>query len=304
MDGWIDFNGDGDWSDPGEKIFDSRDVVAGSNQLLLNIPADAKIGTTFARFRVSTAGGLSYSGTALDGEVEDYQINIAAVARDWGDAPPDIPRWRPITAPATPSSPDSTLARRSISTPTGGRTPRPPATTATDSTTRTASRSSRRWFRAAQATITVNVVNTSLDQSNGYLSAWIDFNRDNDFAGEQIFTDRELHSGDNTLTFNVPAGVSLGSTFARFRFSHEQGLSYDDVLWLGNDAPDGEVEDYAVQIVPPNNAPVAAAQPVTTSEDTAEGDHAGGHATPTATRCRTRWLRPRSTARSAARRRI
>lgn len=36
---------------------------------------DANITETFARFRISTAGGLSYDGLALDGEVEDYDSN-------------------------------------------------------------------------------------------------------------------------------------------------------------------------------------------------------------------------------------
>ena len=31
---------------------------------------------TFARFRVSTQAGLSYTGLAADGEVEDYEITI------------------------------------------------------------------------------------------------------------------------------------------------------------------------------------------------------------------------------------
>jgi GEVED domain/Dockerin type I domain len=78
LDGWIDFNGDGDWSDAGEQIFTSVNVVAGENLLSFTIPAGATSGSTGARFRLSTAGGLAPTGAAADGEVEDYLANLVA----------------------------------------------------------------------------------------------------------------------------------------------------------------------------------------------------------------------------------
>jgi RHS repeat-associated protein len=78
LDAWIDFNHDGDWSDPGEQIATSLSLNAGSNTVSFAIPAGAIAGNTYARFRLSSAGGLSYTGAAADGEVEDYQIQIAA----------------------------------------------------------------------------------------------------------------------------------------------------------------------------------------------------------------------------------
>ena len=76
LDGWIDFNRDGDWNDPGEKIFASISVVAGDNLVTFTIPANAASGATYARFRLSTDGGLAPTGAASDGEVEDYRINV------------------------------------------------------------------------------------------------------------------------------------------------------------------------------------------------------------------------------------
>lgn len=75
---WIDFNRDGDWRDPGERIFTNRDLGNQSNThtLAFNIPAGTPAGTTYARFRVSTAIGLGITGEAEDGEVEDYEITI------------------------------------------------------------------------------------------------------------------------------------------------------------------------------------------------------------------------------------
>ncbi|WP_037299244.1 Calx-beta domain-containing protein [Runella limosa] len=76
LDAWIDFNRDGDWDDANEKVANGANLVAGANTIPVNVPAGAILGTSFARFRVSTAGGLSPTGFAADGEVEDYQVSI------------------------------------------------------------------------------------------------------------------------------------------------------------------------------------------------------------------------------------
>ncbi len=79
----------------------------------------------------------------------------------------------------------------------------------------------------------------------GYLNAWVDFNGNGSFDGgnEQIFTDEVLAAGVNPLTFNVPSTALIGVTYARFRFN-TRGLLDADGL-----ASDGEVEDYAIEIV-------------------------------------------------------
>ncbi len=76
LDAWIDFNMDGDWNDPGEQVFTSEQLSAGNNELLISTPAFAGIGDTYARFRISTLGGLGPASLAIDGEVEDYLIRI------------------------------------------------------------------------------------------------------------------------------------------------------------------------------------------------------------------------------------
>ena len=77
LDAWIDFNNDGTWGGPGEQIANNRAVVAGDNTVTFDVPSSALPGNVFARFRLSTAGNLSPSGVAADGEVEDYRIAIA-----------------------------------------------------------------------------------------------------------------------------------------------------------------------------------------------------------------------------------
>ena len=81
LDAWIDFDGSGDWSGPGEQIFVGQPLAAGANSLSFAVPVTARAGlTTWARFRLSTAGSLTPVGFAADGEVEDYQVTTTAVA--------------------------------------------------------------------------------------------------------------------------------------------------------------------------------------------------------------------------------
>ena len=78
LDAWIDFNGDGNWGGPTEQIADSVTVANGDNTITFDVPGGTLIGSTYARFRLSTDGDLAPSGLASDGEVEDYCVTIVA----------------------------------------------------------------------------------------------------------------------------------------------------------------------------------------------------------------------------------
>ncbi len=80
LDAWIDFNRDGDWADAGEQVASRLALVSGSNSVAFTIPANASAGTSFARFRISTAGGLAVTGPAVDGEVEDHAVTLVSGA--------------------------------------------------------------------------------------------------------------------------------------------------------------------------------------------------------------------------------
>ncbi len=87
--------------------------------------------------------------------------------------------------------------------------------------------------------------------SPGYVDAWIDFNADGDWddPGEQILSARFTNETlSQTFSVTVPATAPIPSgptkTFARFRSSSQGGLVPTGL------AVDGEVEDYAVTIVP------------------------------------------------------
>ncbi len=77
LDAFFDFNGDGDFDDEGEVVLSNFSVTTGENAINIAIPSMAKLGTTFARFRISDLGGLDSVEAATGGEVEDYRISIA-----------------------------------------------------------------------------------------------------------------------------------------------------------------------------------------------------------------------------------
>jgi VCBS repeat-containing protein len=78
LDAWVDFNRDGDWDDATEQIFANQQLQEGVNTLFVSTPLApvSKAGDTYARFRFSSNGGLTATGLAADGEVEDYLIQI------------------------------------------------------------------------------------------------------------------------------------------------------------------------------------------------------------------------------------
>lgn len=73
LDAWMDFNKNGSW-EASEQIFNNLTLSSGLNALSFPVPNTASVGPTFARFRLSRAGGLPPVGIAADGEVEDQQV--------------------------------------------------------------------------------------------------------------------------------------------------------------------------------------------------------------------------------------
>jgi len=82
LNGWIDFNADGDWQDVGEHILPDVILNPGIHQLNFSVPINAVLSSTYARFRLSTVAGISYTGFASDGEIEDYKIDIIEIPDD------------------------------------------------------------------------------------------------------------------------------------------------------------------------------------------------------------------------------
>ncbi len=256
LDAWVDLNFDGDWDDAGERITPAAGlaVVAGAN--VVTIPAFASAGASYARFRLSTAGGLEPTGLASDGEVEDYQL-IVDPALDFGDAPdPTFPtllanngaRHAIVTdfhlGPAIDAESDGQPTALADGDDINGVPDDEDGVTGVGGVPLVTTP-----IVAAQP-YTIEVTLTNVPASNAFLDAWIDFNRDGDWddAGERItpIAGQPLVAGLNTLALTAPGVVEDGEGYARFRLSSQGGLGVD------GPADDGEVEDYLVNLAGAN----------------------------------------------------
>jgi len=88
--GLIDWNGDGDFYNPSERVINNYVVGSNNNRstgthtFTINVPNSVSCGTSFARFAIQSSvneGGPTgnFCGTlddGQDGEVEDYQVNL------------------------------------------------------------------------------------------------------------------------------------------------------------------------------------------------------------------------------------
>ncbi|PIE19304.1 MAG: hypothetical protein CSA66_02510, partial [Proteobacteria bacterium] len=71
---WLDIDDSGTFEHPAEAIINNELVVAGTNSFAITASSALAFGHHIARFRLSTAGDLSPTGSAANGEVEDYQV--------------------------------------------------------------------------------------------------------------------------------------------------------------------------------------------------------------------------------------
>ncbi len=78
LSAWIDWNSDGDFNDTNEQIAQNIDGSSGLITLNVIAPYNLSNSATYARFRYSYQENLTPIGSAIDGEVEDYKINIEA----------------------------------------------------------------------------------------------------------------------------------------------------------------------------------------------------------------------------------
>jgi hypothetical protein len=242
VDAWIDFNADGDWTDPGEQIC-SGWLVQGANPVGFAVPAGAAPGQTFARFRInSTAAGLlPTGGPAQDGEVEDHPVIIEQEPQqlDFGDAP-DTPgaagyqtllanngARHPLTGPVLGNARDGELDGQ----------PTPNA----DGDDLNVDDEDGVAFPTALLTGVPGSVQVS-SVSGGVLQAWFDWSNDGDWAdaSEYVINNVAIPAGTTTLNFPVPTFATNQTVYARFRISSQGGLGYAGL------ASDGEVEDYLI----------------------------------------------------------
>lgn len=93
----------------------------------------------------------------------------------------------------------------------------------------------------ANATFEVNLTNTT--GQTGFLQAWFDFNRNGRFdSNEKVIVDATRAPGINTFSIPVPATVTPGPLYTRWRYSLTPGLG------VGGPADTGEVEDHVFTV--------------------------------------------------------
>ncbi len=242
LDAWIDFDGDGVFNDPRDRIASGLALVSGANPVTVNVPCDAKSSQTYARFRLSSTGVAGPGGTAADGEVEDYAATVMGL--DFGDAPDP-------TYPTLLASNGARHAVLPVSNPTLGSfvdtepDGQPNAALTGDDVNGVPDDEDGVVFPATLIPGAPGSIQLHAGATGGIVSCWIDFNHNGSWAdaGDKVVTDLNIPAGMTvTPTFAVPVGSPQGNTPARCRISTQAGLGVTGL------APDGEVEDHLAPI--------------------------------------------------------
>ena len=219
---WIDWNGDGDFGDEGEELYNHQG--AGPYTTTVNVPANVAPGVVRLRIRVTygTADKIVACGyDTFIGEVEDYSIVIPA-----NEEPASY------CSSASERSSYEHIANvevGSFSNPSG-------AGNYTDYTHLTVS------LTRGNNPVTLTP-GFSGSKYNERFRVWIDYNQNGDFtdAGELVFA-TSLSSSAVSGNINVPVSALEGNTrmrvSMRYARSPEACGTFDD----------GEVEDYTVNI--------------------------------------------------------
>ena len=76
LSAWVDVDQNGSF-DADDQLVTDLPVSAGQNPIALPIPLNATNGNSWARFRISDQIGLGPTGGVVNGEVEDYPVNIS-----------------------------------------------------------------------------------------------------------------------------------------------------------------------------------------------------------------------------------
>ncbi len=220
LNAWIDFNDDGDWDDPDDQIFADQNLGMGTvHNLTFAVPGSAVGGiTTSARFRCSTSSGLTPTNAAPDGEVEDYQVNLA-LARDFGDLPDTYG-----TIDCTVNAACHIINDIRLGVIVDAELAGSPDVAAMGDDGTFSDDEDGIVFTASGGTWGDGTgdVNVTVSGGNGCLIGWIDFDGMTGFSNnvpdgigtvpEHIFTEF-LGPGTTSLSFSTPASTTGGGTF-------------------------------------------------------------------------------------------
>ncbi len=244
LNAWIDFNGDGVMG-AGEQIATDTAVAPGAGQLVIPVavPATAQPGDVYARFRISSDAGLTMTGAASNGEVEDYLALVPPV--DLGDLPDQYGTLKSSDGARHPLVSGTRLDGSVDSDPDG--MPGVGANgddTDSDGIDDGDDEDGVQWPAVMAPNSTVPVTVAVVTTGTAYLNAWIDWNGDGDFADELeriVVTDTAVTTGTLVLNVSVPAFIT-DTLYARFRIADNP----DEASQPTGSAQSGEVEDYVL----------------------------------------------------------
>lgn len=247
LDAFFDWNADGDFTDAGEQVATSLAIPPGATQnLLVSVPASAAPGLIYTRFRCSTAGGLGPTGSAPDGEVEDYLVSVAAA--DLGDAPASYGTLMPGGARHVIDPDDAIFLGSCVDFEADGQPGA--ATTGDDASAGTgrvglcADDEDGIAFGSSPITACSNLGITVTASGPGFVSGWADWNGNGTFdAGERFLSSSAVTAGSNARSVAVPCNAQPGSVYFRFRIS-DTGVTAPD-----GTVANGEVEDYVLGLL-------------------------------------------------------
>ena len=81
LNAWVDYDADGSFAGSGEQLCTNRYLSGGIERMCVRIPGTIGTGPSYARFRFGTQSGLSWTGAASDGEVEDYLVTLKSAGQ-------------------------------------------------------------------------------------------------------------------------------------------------------------------------------------------------------------------------------
>ncbi len=248
LNAWADFDTNGVWS-AAEQISVSQPLTAGANRIVFVVPPSAiPLSSVFVRFRFSTLPVLAPTGPAPDGEVEDVFLHPdKAMPIDCGDAPDGpYPTLFANDGARHVLSPPLFCLGKQVDGEFDGQ---PNASASGDDTAMSPDDEDGVSFPSqiiVGQSVAVSVTMTSADAQAAILDAWIDFDNDGSWAqsADHCIQKQNIMPGVNSYGINIPATAALGQTYARFRLSRLVGISYTGTF------NGGEVEDYAIRILP------------------------------------------------------
>jgi hypothetical protein len=250
LNAWIDYNGNGDLTDPGEQIASNVSIITSTSNYALDLDIDVPPTTLTgvnlgARVVLTSNSSPDPTGTNGFGEIEDYVVNITAPTTDFGD----------FSGFADASQGVSPSLRMGASTDAEYASSRNDTATGDDTSGDDDEDGVVLPTMATGQTVTIPVTVTNSTGALGYLNAWIDYNNDGDLndTGEQIATNinvpTDTADGTINITTTIPSSATTGADVGvRFRLSAPTSPGP-----TGANPAVGEIEDYVVNIISPTD---------------------------------------------------